>query len=184
MALSGFTYSFAQTTESPAKPFKFLVTGALESGGDKVGEVMFTNGDTQAIKAGNGVTLSVGAQYQIPQAEKFLLRGTVGFKYVTTAADNAHIRLTRFPLQLTGNFMATEKLRFGAGVVTHQGISLNTDGLGENEQFESGAGAVFEIAYSAVGLSYTVLNYQHKNKHTVSANAIGITFSLTFPKNK
>mgnify|MGYP000943670593 FL=1 len=167
--------------EPKYRPVRFLVGGALEFGGDEVAKVFFTNGETQAVRAGQGGSISIGAQVQFPKASKFLLRGSIGYKYVTTQADNVHIRLTRVPMQLTANFMVAPKLRLGAGIVTHSGVKLNSDGLGGNMTFKSNAGPVFEIAYYGVGISFTALKYTDQDNNPYSANAFGITFSGVLP---
>lgn len=178
--LSLFVHAVAQD-ESTYRPVRFLIAGALEFGGDEVAEVSFTNGDSQSINAGQGGSIAIGAQIQFPKVEKFLLRGSIGYKYVTTQADNVHIRLTRVPMQLTANYMAAPKLRLGAGIVTHSGVKLNADGLGANMTFKSNAGPVFEIAYYGIGLSFTALKYTDQDNNTYSANAFGITFSGVLP---
>lgn len=172
--------AFAQN-ESKYRPVRFLISGALEFGGDEVAEVFFTNGESQSVNAGQGGSIAVGAQVQFPKADKFLLRGSIGYKYVTTQADNVHIRLTRVPMQFTANFMAAPKLRLGAGIVTHSGVKLNADGLGDNMTFKSNAGPVFEIAYYGIGLSFTSLKYTDQDNKSYSANAFGITFSGVLP---
>lgn len=161
---------------------RLLIGGALELGGDEVAKVYFTNGDDQSVKAGQGGSIAVGAQYQFPKLERLLLRGTVGFKYVTTAADNAHIRLTRVPVILTANWMATDKLRLGGGLAMHRGIRFKADGIGPDINFEGASGPTFEIAYGGVGLTYTAMTYKGPENHTYSANAIGLAFSLVIPK--
>ncbi|MBB6610235.1 hypothetical protein H7F15_04225 [Pontibacter sp. Tf4] len=161
---------------------RLLLGGAFEFGGDEVGTVTFTTGDKQSIKAGQGVLVAVGAELQFPKVEQLRLRATVGYKYVTTAADNAHIRLTRVPLHFTANWMATEKIRLGAGVVKHLAVKLNTDGLGGNASYDASTGAIFEVAYSGFGLSYTIMNYKDKENYTYSANAIGLTISGVLPR--
>ncbi len=176
---------FAQKGENKnASPFKFLIKGGLELGGDRVAEVYFTNGNSQSVKAGQGGTLAVGIQYAFPQLEKLLLHGLVGIKYVTTAADNAHIRLTRIPVQLTANWMAAKKLRIGAGLVTHRNIRFKADGIGDDMAFHPATGPVFEIAYSGIGLSYTPMTYKDMRNNIYSANAVGLTFTFAIPGDK
>ncbi|MBX2914427.1 MAG: hypothetical protein KF856_04035 [Cyclobacteriaceae bacterium] len=172
--------TFAQT-ESNYRPVRFLISGALEFGGDELQRVLFTNGDTQSVNAGQGGSIAIGAQIQFPKADKFLIRGSIGYKYLTTQADNVHIRLTRVPMQLTANFMAAPKLRLGAGIVTHTGVKFNSGGLGGDMTYTSNTGPVFEIAYYGIGLSFTALNYTDQNNETYSANAFGITFSGVLP---
>jgi hypothetical protein len=142
--LALFHQSFAQGKEKKATPLRLLIGGALELGGDDVAEVYFTNGNTQSVKAGQGGSIAIGGQLQISKVEKLLLRAAVGYKYVTTEADNAHIRLTRVPLHFTANWMATGKWRLGGGLVMHRNIKFKTDGIGDDMKFNSANGPIFE----------------------------------------
>ncbi len=179
--ISFFNNAFSQTATKKSPLVRFLVGGALELGGDKIADIYFTNGETQGVRTGQGISVAAGGQLQIPGAEKWLFRSTVGFKYVTTAADNVHIRLTRIPIIVSGNYMATPKLRLGAGLAMHTGIRFNTDGLGEDYKFKSASGPMFEIAYAGIGLSYTIMKYKDQENTRYSANAIGLSFSLLIP---
>ena len=172
----------APPAEKTNSPLKFLINCALEIGGDEVAEIYFTNGNTQSVNAGQGISLGLGGQLQIPKVEKLLLRGTIGYKYVTTAADNAHIRLTRIPVHLTANFMATPKLRLSAGLASHQAIRFKADGIGQDVTFKAANGPIFEIAYDGIGLSYTAMTYQDQDKISYAATAFGLTLSVALPK--
>ncbi len=182
LVLSFSNLAFSQAAAKKSPPVRLLVGGALELGGDKIADIYFTNGEKQSVRAGQGISVAAGGQLQIPGAEKWLLRSTVGFKYVTTAADNVHIRLTRVPIVVTGNYMATPKLRFGAGLAMHTGIRFKTDGLGEDYKIKSASGPTVEIAYAGVGLTYTLMKYKDEENTSYSANAVGISFSIVIPK--
>jgi hypothetical protein len=179
---ASFYHSSAQEKLQKTFPLRFLIRGSLEFGGDRVAEVYFTNGEKQSVRAGQGGTIAIGAEFQVPGVERLLFDATVGYKYVTTQADNVHIRMTRVPVQLMANWMATKKLRLGAGVVTHQAIRFKADGIGENMKFEAATGPTFEVAYAGVGLSYTPMTYKDQNHYSYSANAIGVTFRFAIPK--
>lgn len=171
------TIAEAQQKKKTNKPVRFLAGAALELGGDKVSEVYFTDGSVQSIRAGQGGTVFAGAQFRLNQKETFFLRSSIGIKYVTTKADNAHIRLTRIPLQLTFNYMPANKIRLAAGVVTHQAIRLKFDGVGDNSKLTSSPGMVLEAGYGLFALSYTFMTYKDNASRSFSANAIGITIS-------
>ena len=179
---TSFCHTYAQEQETKVSPVRFLIKGALELGGDDVAEVYFTNGDKQSVKAGQGGSIAIGGEFQMPGVEKLLFHATVGYKYVTTQADNVHIRLTRVPIQVTANWMATKKLRFGAGLATHQWIRFKADDIGQDMTFDGATGPTFEVAYRGIGLTYTAMTYKDQNKHPYSANAIGLSFTLTIPK--
>lgn len=170
---------FAQEAEKKKSPVRLLIAGTMEFGGDPVAEVYFTDGNTQSVKAGQGVSLGVGGQFQVPDLEKLLFRATVGYKYVTTAADNAHIRLTRVPINLTANWMAFKNLRVGAGLANQQNIQFKSDGMGQDVKLKGSTGPMIELAYHGIGLTYTALNYKDQQNINYSANAVGVSFSTT-----
>ena len=109
MLLSPAVMLHAQTKSKNQKPLRFLLGAALEFGGDNLAEIYFTDGSTQTMNAGQGGTLFAGGQVRLTKSEKLFLRGSLGIKYLTTKADNAHIRLTRMPLQLSLNYMPAKK---------------------------------------------------------------------------
>lgn len=170
---------------------RLLVGGALELGGDEVAKIYFTNGEDQFVRAGQGGSVFIGGQYIFSKLSKLMLRSQIGIKYVTTQADNAHIRLRRFPIHLTANWMASDKIRIGAGFVTHQSIRFKADGIGDDITFNSAYGPIFEIAYSSFGLTYTIMKYKDNLKVSYSANCIGLTITgliqntlKKYPSNK
>lgn len=176
------TKMVASTTNKQVTWARLLVGGALSMGGDRVAEVYFTNGGSQSVKAGQGISVAVGGEFQIPKVEKLLLRATVGYKYVTTAADNAHIRLTRVPLDFTANWMLMDRLRIGAGIAMHRAIQLKADEIGQDIRFKGASGPTFEVAYRGVGLQYTAMKYTDQQQQTYSANSIGLTFTAVIPR--
>jgi hypothetical protein len=176
--------SFAQDTVLKATPLRFLIGVAGEFGGDPIAEISFTDGNTQSVKAGQGFTVLLGGQYQFPKAEKFLLRASAGYKYVTTMATNAHIRLTRVPIQLSANYMAAKKLRLSAGLVSHQVIQFKSDGIDQDRKFTASAGPIFEVAYAGVGITYTTMKYSDQQKASYSASSIGVSFTTTISKGQ
>ncbi len=179
---AGFQQASAQASKKSSPPVRLLLGGALELGGDEVAKVYFTNGNDQSVRAGQGGSLFVGGELAIPSVERLLIHATVGFKYVTTAADNAHIRLTRIPIHLTANFLATPKLRIGAGLAMHRGIQFSADGLGPDLSFDGASGPRFEVAYGLVGLTYTAMTYKDQLNNSYSANAIGLALTVPIPK--
>jgi hypothetical protein len=88
--------AFCQPSEPPVVA-RFLVKAGAEFGGDEILQVLFTNGQTQTMRAGQGGYLGVCTELQFSNAKQFMLRAAVGIKYTTTAAENANIRLTSFP---------------------------------------------------------------------------------------
>ena len=174
----------AESTSTSNQPVKVqgLIGAALELGGESVAEVLFTNGDTQKMPAGQGGTFFVGAQLSFAGMPNFRIRGSAGIKYLTTAADNAHIRLTRFPLILALNYRLVKDFTLAAGVSSHRSINLKTDGIGQDVKFDPASGVFVELAYKGIGLSYVPMSYTAPDGKNYKATSVGLTFTGVFPK--
>lgn len=180
LMLMVFSSAYSQNENVKAR---FLITGSLEFGGDKIGYVYFDDGSSQSINSGQGGTIAIGGELDFPNTKGFFLRGTLGYKYVTTKADNVHVRLTRVPLELTANYNIAKKFWIGTGVLTHAGIKLNFDGLAPNEKFTSNTGLIFRVGYGGLGISFT--NMKYKGRHDVyNANSFGMFFSIPIKEKK
>lgn len=173
-------YAQAQSTS----PLRFLLEGAIGFGGDDVATVFFTNGSSQRVNAGQGIAIGVGGELAIPGVESLRLRSTVGFKYVTSAADNVHIRLTRIPINISGNYVFNETWRAAVGMAFHNNIRFNAGGIGDNFALNNASGPFFEIAYKWIGFSFTSMNYEDKLGEVYSANSFNVTLSEVFPRRK
>jgi len=178
--------SFSQDPTIAREPVtvKPLIGAALEFGGESVAEVLFTNGDSQDMPAGQGGSLFGGLETSFAGLNNFTIRSTIGIKYLTTAADNVHIRLTRIPIHITANLLLPKDFRLSAGIATHRSIRLNTGGLGQNITFNPATAPVFEVAWKWVGLSVVPMNYKTSNGERFNATAIGLTFSGAFGPKK
>ena len=175
--------AFSQQSE-PAVISKFLVEGGIEYGGDELLTVLFTSGEDQTMRAGQGGFIAVGGQFEFTEVEKLLIRASIGFKYNTTAADNANIRLTRLPLTLMPFYKINNDFRFGVGVTSHQSVKFKGDGFAPDVDFKSSMGPRFEFGYKWVALTYTAINYTTPAEETLSASSLGLSVSFTFPDKK
>lgn len=93
------------TIESSLRSIRFIMAFSGEIGGDEVAKIFFANGESQSVNAGQGIALSAGCRFQLSSVSWLAVDATVSFKYVTTQAENAHIRLTRFPMHLMANYL-------------------------------------------------------------------------------
>ncbi len=168
--------SFSQTDD--AIDINLLVDAGIEFGGDEVLTLFFTTGGDQTMYAGQGGYIAVGADIYHHQLEKLRLRISGGIKYVTTAADNANIRLTRYPVNVLAHYKVWKELRIGAGMSTQLGAKLKGDGFFSDTEFSSSIGPKFEIGYDWIGLTYTIIDYTDPDDNVLSANSFGV--ALTF----
>jgi hypothetical protein len=159
-----------------------VVEGAIAFGGDTVGVVEFTNGDTQNLKTGNGGTLSVGVHLQPSVDSPWDLRATVGYKYTGVNARNADITLTRTVWQLIGSYEYLSGFRLGAGVVYHHGVHFNGDNYFYDVDFDDATGPVVEFGWRWIALTYTDMTYKARYPYSgeLNANNAGLRFAWEF----
>ena len=170
------------TARSQDKPqtLTFSLGGGLDFGGDKIAEVYFTNGADQSVNAGQGGSVLAALDYAF--SKSFRIRTIAGYKYVTTAADNANIRLTRFPLQVAGIVNLDKKWWLTAGFATQQGIRFKGDGFLDDLSLKTKGGATFGLGYNVFYLSYTGLKYTDNLQNQYNASSIGLGFLLPLKK--
>lgn len=171
-----------EEVSSNAPIVRFLFSGFLELGGDEVAEVLFTNGESQSVNAAQGGTISAGARFEIPAVSWLTVDATIGFKYVTTQAENANIRMTRMPINLMLNYKINKDFALSVGVSNHQLVKFYADGLGDDLAFAAATGPRFEFSYKGVGLSYTLMNYTAPSNEVYAANGIGLGYTHAFGK--
>jgi hypothetical protein len=174
-------FLFSQSASSQQKKgFSVLLGGALELGGEQVAKVYFTNGEDQSVNAGQGGSILVGLDYAFN--EKFSLRSVLGYKYVTTAATNANITLTRFPLRLSGVVHFTPQWWVSAGYATQQRIVFKGDGFIENFKLSTSGGPHVELGYKNIFLNFTAMKYNDNLNGSYNASCFGVGFLIPLKK--
>ena len=176
--------AFMSTSCAQGSSQKLTVSlgGGLDFGGDKVAQVYFTNGADQSVNAGQGGSLYAALEYALHKS--FRIRTLAGFKYVTTAADNANIRLTRFPLQVSGILNLNKDWYLSAGLATQQGIRFKGDGFLDDLKLTTKGGPVFGLGYNSFFLTYTGMKYKDNRQNEYDASSIGLGFLIPLKKKK
>jgi len=169
----------AQAAE-PVKRGGFLGQLDLDFGGDDVATLSFTNGDTQNIKAGQGVAFGVGGYFRPMESSPFELQAILGYKVVFNASDNADIKVTRTTLQLNGIYRFANDWYAGGGYTMHMSPELDGDGFFEDIQFDDASGFTAEFGWKWIGLHYTAMDYSSPGFEDVDASHFGIRFTGRF----
>jgi len=157
--------------------------GGIEFGGDEVAEVTFTDGGTQKMYAGQGGSIAFGVLLRPRQDSPLDFRATLGYKFVTTAGDNASITLTRIPMELIATYRVAPDWTVGGGVARHTGIQFNGDGFAPDFSFDDAMGPTIEVAWRGVALSYTAMSYTDEVGNDYNASAIGLSYRFIVNKN-
>jgi len=164
-------------SEQSASRGQFGFVGELDAefGGDDLVEITFTNGRSQTLHAGQGLALNGGLHFR-PGGSNFDFVGTVGYKYVTTAASNADIRLERVVLKLQGYYDFNRGWWVSAGPVWHTGVRFSGDGFLSDVSFSDAVGATFQFGWRWVGIGYTNISYEAERpfRGKVDASNFGI----------
>ncbi len=161
---------------TPAPGMAFVLEGGFEFGGDRLIELTFTDGSRQHLTAGQGGTIAAGLQYRPAGLPRLSIAGTVGYKFVTNASENANIGITRVPVELVGRYMLDRDWWAGAGVVMHNSITINGDGFLPDATLDASAGPTLEVGWRWIALTYTAMDYTDEVGQTFDASAIGVMF--------
>ena len=157
----------------------FVAEAAAELGGDNVVKVFYRNGDTQDIRAGEGVTVSVGAHYQ-PHSFPIDFAATVGYKFMTTSDYHTDLGVYRVVLKLTGTYALPRNFWVAAGPVVHTGTHLNGDSYVPDIDFDTSVGVTVGAGWRWLGLTYTHMTYHNSLTGDVDASNGGVTFTWKF----
>jgi hypothetical protein len=118
-------------------------------GGDKLADVVFTDGTSSSVTAGGTVYLYGGAEVR-PANFPLSFVGTVGYHVSSAGGSNGDFRFERIPLELLGVFDAIpNRLRFGAGVRYDTNVNLSSHGVvaGPAVTFQDAAGTVVQVEW-------------------------------------
>jgi opacity protein-like surface antigen len=176
------TMGAAQAQTSPLRGVAGL---GISAGGDDLATAQYTNGNTQKIKAGNGVYFTVGADYRLN--EQFSVQGTFNFHVDDTTANNGSIKFQRFPIEVLGYYHVSQDWRIGGGLRYVMDPKLSSSGVasGIDVKFDNTTSAVAEVEYfwtPKIGMKmrYVKETFKAQGYHDVKANHFGISGNYYF----
>jgi hypothetical protein len=158
----------------------FLVQTDLEFGGDTVVTVDFENGDTQNVHAGQGISLGIGGFVRPSDRVPVEIAAVVGYKFVTTAANNADIYFSRTVLKLDATYWFEKGWFVTAGLTEHMSPELNGDGFFEDVRFEDATGFSAEFGWRWIALRYTNIKYRLPGFDDTDGSSFGLSFTYRF----
>ena len=157
-----------------------VVEGALEFGGGDVATLLFEDGDTQTLTAGQGGTLAGGVLVRPSAGSPLGLRATLGVKALFNASSNASTRLVRFPVEAVASLRFGPGVEVGAGPTVHLGTRLSGDGFVQDVDFGTAVGATVEAGYKWAALTFTAIRYTAESGEEVDASNVGASFRYAF----
>jgi hypothetical protein len=164
-----------------------LIGGGLTVGGDKLATVIFTDGSSEDIRAGQLIQFYAGLVYQsVPQ---FSVQATVGYHVDDSGDGDASLRFSRYPLEVLGHYHVNDKWRFGGGVRFVNGAKLAPRGdlSGDTVEFDNTTGVVVEGEYGFsrhLGLKLRYVSEEYETKFpfadTVDGSHVGVMLNFYF----
>ncbi len=169
-----------------------VLKAGFDFGGDTLVNAVFTNGDTETIKANEGFFVGGGVAI-FNGARTVSTEITISWKYTGISAENGDIDFTRFPVDALV-FYNFPKLRLGAGVTYHlnpeieasdAGVAFVGGGSG-SVAYDDATGFLTQVDWRisdkvALGLRYTSLEYDLSNgNQSVDASGLGGVFTAMF----
>jgi hypothetical protein len=179
-SLFGGQTAYAQRNPEHGARSGFLVQTDLEFGGDSVATVEFENGDTQNVHAGQGISLGVGGYVRPSDKVPIEISGVIGFKYVTTAANNADINLSRTVFKLNATYWFENDWFVTAGLTHHSSPEVDGDGFFEDIRFDDATGFSAEVGWRWIALRYTNIDYTLPGFEDTDASSVGLSFTWRF----
>jgi hypothetical protein len=158
----------------------FLAQMDMEFGGDKILTVDFEDGDSQDIRAGQGLALDVGGWFRPSETVPLEIAGTIGYKFVMTAAENADINLSRTVVKLNATYWFQNTWFVTAGLTHHMSPQLDGDGFFEDIEFDDATGFSAEVGWRWIALRYTNITYELPGFEDIDASSVGLTLTYRF----
>ncbi len=140
-----------------------------ESGGDDFATVTATDGSTQSLTVGDGVTISAGVLYH-PKAA-VTLEATLGYKFKQVNYSNGSVEATRIPLDVIFSLGNAVGFRVGVGATAHFSptFSCNLTNICQGDvSLDTAYGGIVQMAYGfglgpnsglEIGIRYTLISY-------------------------
>ena len=184
-------FNFFQSPAIALESAQLAVGAGFTSGGDTLGTLYYTNGDSQKVKAGGFIHIYAGAN--IPLSESLFSRLAIGYHFDEATSAQGTATFSRLPLDFIV-FANQEQLRYGAGLTLHMSPELDASDFGDPTiKFDDALGFVLEAGYNFssnvwVDFRYVAIDYEVKSVGSTSitspnstdGNHAGIYVSTSF----
>ncbi|GMM87699.1 outer membrane beta-barrel protein [Vibrio fortis] len=180
----------ALASQAHAAPFDFVIGAGYDFGGETMSTVQFTNGDSDKIESNEGLLIYGGVD--VPVAESWRARATVGYKGTSVDGSNGEVTFERVPFELLGLYNI-DNHNLGLGLTYHTGVEYKCDisnSCNYTVEFDDSLGFIAQYEYQfnvgtdnrlALGARYTHIDYTVKGvDYTVDSGGFGLNISFLF----
>ncbi len=156
---------------------------AYDHGGDELA-VAYSNGTSDSIRAGTGLTLALGARLWLQEGMSMDM--TVGYKFDTVVATNGELDWSIIPIDMILHSQV-QNLHLGLGLTYHIDPELTGTGAAShiNYDFDNSMGLVMEagielVPNNVLGLRFTNIDYTTVSGTEVDADSVGFYWQAQF----
>lgn len=185
----GFYYEDAFSANEHADTRPFISIDAL-LGGQTLEKIEFENGEVDKIRAGSGVSFSLGiAHLMFEKRVDVGIKAGYLFDLITaqnSKGDESVLSFTRFPIDIFSHFWAGRHI-WGGGLTAHLDPKFTSRETADNARYHNAYGAYVEYLFhftgtgSSLGVKFLTIDYKNKKTNEVSdGSSLGITFSQMF----
>ncbi|MBE7420003.1 MAG: hypothetical protein HS128_20060 [Ideonella sp.] len=159
--------------QSPERTVHGVLGVGLTGGGDSLATVVFSNGTTRDVRAGQLVHVFGGAEFRV--APRVTLLATAGYHVDDSGGGNGSLRFSRYPVELLAHVQVAGPLHLGGGVRFIGDAKLDGRGVlgGSRVDFGSTTGAVLEGEYRVTPSIGLKLRYVHETYKTKGVRVDG-----------
>lgn len=164
---------------------KSTIRMGYESGGDAIGVLQISNGDSKTFRFGTGIFVDIGYEFRTPVLRNMPLSTELylGWKYDGSELSNGKIDYTRY-LVGAHQYYHTDRFRFGAGVAGYFNNKYEERGF-NNDSFtmDNALGISLTADYRVsnrllMGARMTTLEFSAPGA-TVDGSSVGVYIALT-----
>lgn len=167
----------------------FLISLGLTGGGDKLGNMVYTNGKSSSIHAGGMFQMGAGLYWR-PRNRPVSVKVTGNYHVDRADASNGDVTFSRMPIEFVAAYHFNERWSLGTGprLVKRPKLSLELDGRGGSQTFDDTVGWIVEGAYSFSPKADLVLRfvkeeykYEQRNyRQTFDGSHVGLLMDMRF----
>lgn len=113
IAVAALAMGFVGAACAQAVQVRPLVAMGFTNGGDTVARVVYTDGDSDKVRAGGMIAFNAGLELEFSPLVS--AQTMIGYHVDGITASNGDVRFDRFPVELLGHFRLTDTFRIGGG---------------------------------------------------------------------
>lgn len=169
LSIAAFTLVAAGAACAQAVEVRPLVALGFTGGGDTVARVVYSNGESDKVRAGGLIAINGGLELVFSPLVSTQMM--VGYHVDNVSASNGEVRFDRVPIEALGHFRLNDLFRVGGGVRYTTNARTRSSGAASgvvpDEDFKPSLGTVVEGEFTIgrhLGVKLRYVSEKFKSK--------------------